>query len=115
VAGQALVHEGVLAVDEVEDAAVLAHDAVEEELGLPPHGEPQAVVEVRIALAVGRRRLEPAELEPLSGEAFHEGLGLLVREHAAHLRAHDLRLAQSVALGAAQELLVGHARPEEVR
>ena len=37
VPGEALVDEGVVGGQQVEDAAVLAHDAVEEQLGLAPH------------------------------------------------------------------------------
>ena len=35
VPGQAFVHERVIGCQQIDDAAVLAHDAVEEQLGFP--------------------------------------------------------------------------------
>ena len=47
VLGQALVEEGVVGAQQIEHAAVLAHDALEEQLGLLPEGLAQIVVEIR--------------------------------------------------------------------
>ena len=45
---QPFVDERVVGRQQIEDAAVLVHDAVEEQLDLAPERLPQVVVEVRI-------------------------------------------------------------------
>ena len=45
---QPFVDERVVRVKQIQDAAVLVHDAVEEQLDLAPERLPQVVVEVRI-------------------------------------------------------------------
>ena len=69
---QALVQERVRRAEEVEDAAVLADDALEEQLGLPTHREAQVVVEPREPVLVGRRRLQRADLQPLPAELLDQ-------------------------------------------
>ena len=54
VLGEPLVDEGVVGAQQIEHAAILAHDALEEQLGLPPEGLPQVVVEI------GEQRACPA-------------------------------------------------------
>ena len=67
---QPLVQERELAVEEVEDAAILAHDRGDEQLGLPAHRRAQVVVEVGELLAIRGRGLERAHLQPLAGEVL---------------------------------------------
>jgi hypothetical protein len=55
---QTLVDERVVGGQQIEDAAILAQDALEEQLGLALETLPQLVVPVRIEDAVGRRRRE---------------------------------------------------------
>ena len=44
-----------------------------------------------------------------------QGIGALVRDHAAHLRGQHARLAQPAGRGQVQQLLVRDAAPEEER
>ncbi len=67
---QALVDEGILPVDEVQNAAVFANHVGDERLGLAPHREPQIVFEIREALPVARDRLQRPELQPLPAEVL---------------------------------------------
>ena len=96
VPGQALVQERVAAVDEVEEAPVLAHQALEEELGLPAHRVAQVVLEVGEAVPVGGDRLEGAELQPLAAEGLDEGarlgVGSIRRTCASSVRGPRRRL-----------------------
>ena len=66
--GQALVHIGVVGVQEIQRAAVVAHHAVEEHLGFGLHRLAQAHVEIREGAAVGLLIFQPAQIEPLAGE-----------------------------------------------
>ena len=84
---QPLVDERVVGVEQVEHAAVLRDDALEEQLRFLAERLPQLVVEVR---EVARRRhvaLQVAQQQPLAGEVVGERPRLRVGEHA-----HDLPL-----------------------
>ena len=52
--GQSFIDEGVLGIDQVDQAAVLFEDRAEEELGLSGHVGPQLVIEVGELVGVGR-------------------------------------------------------------
>ena len=97
VPGQPLVEERVLAVEEVQDAAVLADDALEEQLALPAHREAQVVLEGGEALAVGGHRLQRPELQPLAAERLHQRPRLGVLQHAADLRGQDFAVIVNIA------------------
>jgi hypothetical protein len=73
---EALVHEGVVAVEELHHAPVLAHDVVEVHLGLLLHVVAELVVEIGEELLVRRHELQVADLEPLAREVGNEGVGL---------------------------------------
>ena len=110
---QPLVDEGVVRIEELEQAAVLPHDRPEELLGLPAHRSSQVVVEPGESASIGRGLLEPAQLKPLAGEVFDKCPRLVVLEHADGLR-HDLRIGRQFAPGrGTKEPVVGHAAPEE--
>ena len=115
VPGQALVQERVVGGDEVEGAAVLAHDALEEELGLAAQGPAQGLVEVGEDDEVGRDRGQVAQVQPLGREARHQRRRALVSEHAPHLRLDHRGVAQLAARRRPDKLVVGQAAPEEER
>ncbi len=114
VPGQPLVQEGELAVEELEDAAILPHDGGDEHLGLAPHRRPQVVIEIRKLLAVGRGRLEGADLQPLSGEVLAQGRRARIRQHPLDLRRQHRRVAQRAAVGGGAQRRVRHAGPQEI-
>ena len=89
---QALVDERVVRGEQIEDAAVLADDAVEEELRLPPHGHRQVVVPIGEEKHVGMRVLQVLEVKPVGREARRERFGARVFEHPANLLLDDRRV-----------------------
>ena len=65
---QPLVDERVVRPQQVEHVPVLAHDAVEEQLGLALERLPQVVVEVGKLVGVRQHAPHVAQLQPLAGE-----------------------------------------------
>ena len=111
---QALVEEGIAAVDEIEDAAVFTDDRVEEHLGLAPHRQAEVVLEIRELLPVARHRLEGAELQPLAAEVFGERVRARILQHPPHLHRQHLGVAQRPGVSRPPQLRVGRAGPQEV-
>ena len=68
VSRQPLVDERVVRGQQIDDVAILADDAVEEQLGLALQALAQLVVPVRIEDAVGRRRRQVAQIQQLLAE-----------------------------------------------
>src|SRR5688572_1414825 len=66
---EALIDEGVVGIEQVEDAAVLVHDGIKQHLGFAAERLPQAVVEV---LRVSLHPVELAKVEPLAGEVLNQ-------------------------------------------
>src|SRR5687767_13430294 len=111
---QPLVDVRVLSVEKIKDAAIVADDVLEEELGFAAHREAEVVLEVREAIAIAREGFERAELQPLPAEVLAKRARLRISQHAAHLRREYRRLTQCARIGDATEFGVGHARPDEV-
>ena len=110
-----VVDEGVVGVEQVEDAAVLPHDALEEQLRLAAERLPQPVVEVGEEHLRRPRRLQVAELQPLPDEVVGQGAGAVVGEHPAHLPPQLPGVGHAARRRRVQQLVVGHAAPEEER
>ena len=72
VAGQPLVDEGVIRVQQIDHAAIRRKLAVDEELGLAAHRVAQVLVELVEDVGVGRVLADVAQLEPLAGEILDE-------------------------------------------
>ena len=97
--GEPLVEKCVVGIQQVEDAAILAHDAFEKQLRLELERLPEVVVVVKQGF---RTRLVPvdiADVKPLAGEIVHQRLRTRIREHPAHLLLQHFGLAQVVLLG----------------
>ena len=86
---QPLVDERVVGVQQVEHAAILAHDAVEEQLGLALEGLPQVVVEVGEDEQIGIPVAQLAQEQPLSGEVGDQRLRSRIGEHPPDLPLQD--------------------------
>ena len=110
---QPLVHEAEVGVQEVEDAAILAEDRLEEQLALADHARPQIVVEAGELLGIGRDVRQLPGRQPLAREVLDEGGRLRVREHPPHLGIEVASQLSPARQG--KQLVVGHAAPEEVR
>src|SRR5687767_11459497 len=81
VAGQPFVEERVVGAQEVERGAVLADDALHEQLGLALEGLPQRVVEIRKYFVDRTRTRKVAQVEPLSGKVRDEVVEPRIRDH----------------------------------
>ena len=84
-AGQPLVQERKVRVQQLDDAAILADHGGEEPLGLFQHRVPQTVAEAGEPLRIRRETFEPFQLQPLDGKAIDQGLGLRILQHALDL------------------------------
>ena len=115
VAGEPLVDERVLRVQELQDAAVLANDRREEEIRFLPHRLAEVVLEVGELVGVGLGGFERTSLQPLPAELLDQRLRLRIAQHARHLRAQHAWRPQCVRRGEPAQLGVRRARPEEVR
>ena len=107
-----LVHEGVIRADEIEHAAVFAHDRLEKHFRLAFHRRAQRPVPIREGFCVRLHDFQIAQLQPLTGEVFHQLAGLRIGQHAPHLRGQIF--AQSPALRLGVEGVVGHRAPQEI-
>jgi hypothetical protein len=109
---QTLVQEGVVGVEQIEQAAVVADDAAEQHLRFALERRAQVVVEVP---GFGLKRVEVAQEQPLSGEVLDQGVGLRIRDHPAHLLLEHGRILQPAGDREIQQFVVGDAAPEEER
>src|SRR5262245_49484624 len=91
---QQLVHERVVAREQLRHAAVYADDAFEKHLTLSPHGLAKIFVEVRKDRTFGSLALQRAQPEPLAREILHEFLRASIRQHATRLLLQDLGVFQ---------------------
>ena len=82
---QPLVHERVVGGQQIEQAAILAHDRIEEELGLLLHRLGERVVVLRIQQVVREDLVEVLQAQPLRRKPRRQRFRSLVGEHAAHL------------------------------
>ena len=113
--GERLVDVGVVGVEQIEEAAVLLAELVEEGGHLVAHRLLERAVEGREEL--GRRAgvVQLLQLQPLRGEVVGQRAGLLVGKHPLDLRREHGRVGELSQVGQPEELLVGHGGPEEVR
>src|SRR5215813_9618184 len=68
VSGHAFVYKRVVRGEQVNDVAVLPHDAVEKQFGLTPHPDGERVVIERIKERVGTEVFQIRQMQPLTGE-----------------------------------------------
>ena len=114
-AGERRVDERVPAVDELGHRPVVADEVHEEPDRLLEHRPPQLVVERREPAPVDAVvLLEPAEVEPVAAELRGQTAHAVVAEHPPGLRREYRRLVQVARRGVGEQLVVGHAGPEEV-
>ena len=110
-----LVHEGVVGGDEVKDAAILADDAVEEELGFADERFGERAVPVRVEQPVGPDLVDVLQPQPLRRKSRRQRLRSRVGQHALDLPVVDRRIAQRAVAGGLEQFLIRQGRPEEER
>ena len=113
--GQTLVEERVVGIQQVEHAAILADDAVEEQRGLALEGLTQIVVEVKEQFRAGPEPGHIADVKPLAGEVAHQRLRARVGEHPPHLLVEHDRIPERLLLRDVQQLVIRDAAPQEER
>ena len=113
--GQAGIEERVVGPEQVEDTAVVAHLALEEQLGFPAQGVAQGVVDPGKDHGVRHHRLQVAHLEPLAEEVAHPARRAPVGQHPSRLPGQHGGIAQRALLRQIQQLVVRHAPPQEER
>ncbi len=109
--GQPLVDERMARAQEIDDAAILPQDTVQEKPHLRPESIAQILVEVGIETRIGIARVQAANAEPLVRKIGHERLGTGVFKHAADLPRIDFGLAELAAFRECQKLVVGTLAP----
>ena len=113
VPGQPLVDEGVVRVEQIGNASVLADDAVEQQLDFAPHGLAQRVVEVGIQQRQRADALQAPQVQPLAREVDRQRLRPRILEHAANLALENDGILEPPLTGDGDQLIVGDGAPEE--
>ena len=112
VLGEAFVDERVVGRQQIEQAAILADDARDEQFGLLHERRSQRFVE-RKDHRIWRRGLDVAQMQPLPGEIRDERVGPRVGKHALHLLQQHRGISQPAPLREVEQLIVGNAAPQE--
>ena len=108
-----LVDKGVVRRQQIEDAAVFAEHAVEEEVGFRPHRRAKRLVEVGEDQPVGLFRFDVAHEQPLLGEVADERFGSSVAQHPPDLALEHGRCVQLPLRRDVEQGVVRNAAPEE--
>ena len=110
---QPLIDERVVGIQEIHHAAVLTHDAVEEQGCLVLHRLPKVVVEIGEGFQVRNGVLEISQVQPLLGEIGDERLGSRVSQHSLDLLFEHDGLFQFALARERQQLVVRQTAPEK--
>ena len=109
------VEEGVVGAQQVQDAAILTHLTLEEQLGFLQQRVAQGAVVTGESHRIRHHGLQVAHLQPLPEEVVHPAGGPPIRQHPARLPFQHDRIAQSAADGRIQQRFVRNAPPQEER
>jgi hypothetical protein len=112
---QALVDEGVVGRQQIQHAAVLVQDAVNEELGLAPERGAQPVVEVGKDHGVRIDVVDSADAQPLERKVGDERSGPGIGQQPADLSFEDRGVAEPAFLGHVEQRVVGYPTGDEER
>ncbi len=115
VPGQALVHEGVVRAQELDDAAILLQLALEEERRFLQERVAKVLVEIGEEIGIRRDVADVLQHQPLPGEVLDERLRARIGEHAPDLLLQHRSILQLAALRGRQQLIIGNAAPEKER
>ena len=113
--GQPFVHEGVLGAVELEQAPVLLHQVVKEELGLSSHRPSELAAVVGEAEGVRAHSVQVLQAQPQRREASRQGFRAGVRQEPAGVQRQSLRVGQLPGLRGIEQLVVRIRSPEEER
>src|SRR5262249_40199311 len=108
--GKPVVNEGVVSVQDVDDAAVLAHDALKEQSRLAVERQAQVAVEIR-RLRLGAIQL--AKVEPFRCEILDERFRFRLCQHASGLCFKHSRMRKLSCDGQVQQRVIRNTAPQE--
>src|SRR5690242_1800804 len=101
--------------EQVDDAAILAEDALNEQFQLLFKRRLQSLVEVREDNRIRRGASNTSQAQPFEGEIFCQGAGTRIGKQPFHLLFERARLSQSTLGGKIQEFFVGSLAPQKER
>ena len=107
--GKALIQERIVGTEQIENTAVLAENAGDEELGFFAEGGAQVLVEAAEDVGIGLQIFERPQVEPLAGEVLDQRVGVRRGEHARRLGL-DYRGFTQVCF---KQFVIGNRTPQE--
>ena len=113
VLGQSLVDEGVVSAKQVDDTAIVPHDALDEQLRLSCEGRPESLVERREGDRVRCHVRNVAEQEPLPDEVIDQRRRPAVSQHPTHLLLEDRGVLQFAPPREVEQLVVRDTAPQK--
>ncbi len=90
---QPLIEEGVIGVQQFQQAVVLAQYILEEQRRFRTEGLLQGLVEFRKHVGIRFGQFQIAQIQPLPREIIHQGLRPRIVQHAPHLLFEHHRIA----------------------
>ena len=114
-AGQPLVQERVVRRQQLLDRPVLAHLALEEQLGLALEEPAQVVVEFGKRARVGVHGPQVPHEQPLAAEILRQRRRTRVAQHPPDLPLQDARVPERAARRDIEQFIVRDAAPQEER
>ena len=113
---QTFVDERVVGVQQIDDAAVLADGARDEQLGFALEGLQQAQVVVRIEIRIDDYLVDAPQIQPLRREIVDQRVGRArVGQHPAHFLLEHRTDRKLSALRQPEQPIVRDAAPQEER
>ena len=111
----AFVDERIIRGQQVEDAAIFTHQAVEEHLGFGDERITERAIEIRIRDCIRQHAFDVAEPQPLPRKALRERFRSRIGQHPGDLFLVDTGRAQSIGRRQRREFGIGRRSPDEIR
>ena len=107
---ETLIDESEVWIQQIDDAAILAHDCFEQHRGLALEGGAKAGIEL---IRFRHGRLQVAEIEPLPRKIVNERAGTGVCQHSSNLLFKDRGGGEPPFGGGVQKLIVRNSAPQK--
>ncbi len=110
------VDKRIVGAQEIDDAAILADRAADEQLRFTLEGLQQAEVVVGIPILIDDHFLDAAQIQPLRGEIVDERIARArIAQHPPHLTRERRRIRQLPALRQREQPIIRDTAPDEER
>ena len=110
---QPFVDKGVIRGQQIQDAAILANHAAEEQFHFVLVGRPQVVVEIGKQIHHRLATLERPYAQPLASEVGDQRFRFRIRQHAPHLLVEYGWILELALCSQVDQFVVGNAAPQE--